>query len=96
MGAAMAEMPLPVPGTNNVFHLPLASEASFGSTSYIIRRPEGNVIVDSPRFDVKLLERIQVYTPPPPPPRTHTHTHTPTHLHRSPITSNAVVDCACS
>ena len=43
MGAALDEMPLLVPGTENVFHLVMASESSFGAASYLLRRPEGNV-----------------------------------------------------
>ena len=74
LGAAVNEMPLLVPGTENVFRLVMAAESSFGAASYLIRRPEGNIMMDSPRFDVKLLKRIQVHAPsccpcaPPPPP----------------------------
>jgi glyoxylase-like metal-dependent hydrolase (beta-lactamase superfamily II)/ferredoxin len=35
-----------------------ASEASYGAASYLIRRPDGNVLVDSPRFAAILVERI--------------------------------------
>lgn len=63
MGAALNEMPVHVSGTENVFHLVMASEASYGAVSYLIRRPEGNIMMDSPRFDVKLLKRIQVSAP---------------------------------
>ncbi|KAK9826282.1 hypothetical protein WJX74_005700 [Apatococcus lobatus] len=59
MGAALNEMPLHVSGTENVFHLVMASESSYGAVAYLIRRPEGNIMMDSPRFDVKLLKRIQ-------------------------------------
>lgn len=34
------------------------SEKSFGGASYLVRRPEGNVLVDSPRAAKPLLERI--------------------------------------
>ena len=60
MGAALDEVPLLVPGTENVFHLVMASGGSYGAASYLLRQPEGNVMVDSPRFDAKLLDRIQV------------------------------------
>ena len=62
LGAAFDELPVPVPGTDNVFHLVMASENSYGAASYLIRRPQGNIMVDSPRFDRKLLKRIQVRT----------------------------------
>lgn len=34
-------------------------ESSFGAASYLIVRPEGNVLVDSPRFAGPLVERIE-------------------------------------
>lgn len=36
------------------------SQDSFGSASYLVKRPNGNVMMDSPRFDAKLLARIKV------------------------------------
>lgn len=35
------------------------SEASYGAASYFIRRPAGNVLVDSPRFASRLVKRIE-------------------------------------
>lgn len=35
-----------------------ASEKSFGASSYLIRRPSGNVLVDSPRFTAPLVKRL--------------------------------------
>ena len=35
------------------------SEASYGASSYLILRPRGNVLVDSPRASRPLLERIE-------------------------------------
>lgn len=40
--------PLPVDGP--VFDLGHTSEASFGATSYLVQRADGNLMVDSPRF----------------------------------------------
>ena len=60
--AVLQALPLPVPGMRNVFHLVLAAGSSYGAISYLIRRPEGNIMVDSPRYDVRLLKRIQVLT----------------------------------
>ena len=38
----------------------LHAELSFGGSSYLIQRPEGNVLVDVPRYNPKLLNRIKV------------------------------------
>lgn len=58
--AVVASMPMPVEGCPNVYHCGFSSKDSFGSTSYLIVREGGNVMVDSPRFDRRLLEQIQV------------------------------------
>jgi glyoxylase-like metal-dependent hydrolase (beta-lactamase superfamily II)/ferredoxin len=44
---------------DDVYFCGFASERSFGARSYLIRRPEGNVLVDSPRAVPRLLERIE-------------------------------------
>jgi len=44
---------------DEVYYCGFASEASFGAASYLIRRPEGNVLVDSPRASKPLLERLR-------------------------------------
>ncbi|HXU82224.1 MAG TPA: MBL fold metallo-hydrolase [Polyangia bacterium] len=49
----------PTPVADEVFYCGFASEASFGAASYLIRRPEGNVLVDSPRASPPLLERLR-------------------------------------
>ena len=38
----------------------LHAELSFGCASYLIRRPEGNILVDVPRYVPKLVNRIKV------------------------------------
>ncbi|NES82171.1 MAG: MBL fold metallo-hydrolase [Moorea sp. SIO2B7] len=43
----------------NVYHCGYHSEASFAATSYFIQHPEGNVLVDSPRFTPPLVKRFQ-------------------------------------
>ena len=58
--AAVDSFPIPVAGSAQAYHCGYSSEASFGSTSYLLVREGGNVLVDSPRFDAKLLKRIQV------------------------------------
>ena len=44
----------------NIFRRPAVHiERSYGCASYLIRRPEGNVLVDVPRFVPKLVDRIK-------------------------------------
>jgi glyoxylase-like metal-dependent hydrolase (beta-lactamase superfamily II)/ferredoxin len=43
----------------NVYFCGFASESSYGASSYLIVRPEGNVLVDSPRFARPLARRIE-------------------------------------
>lgn len=42
----------------NVHHCGYHAESSFGAASWLIVRPEGNVLVDSPRFAAPLVKRI--------------------------------------
>ena len=58
--AAAESYPRPVQGTRDVMHNGFHSEDSYASASWFIRRPAGNVMIDSPRFDRRLLKRIQV------------------------------------
>jgi len=44
---------------DNVYFCGFASESSYGASSYLIVRPEGNVLVDSPRFATPLVKRIE-------------------------------------
>jgi glyoxylase-like metal-dependent hydrolase (beta-lactamase superfamily II)/ferredoxin len=52
-----ASFPLLV--AENVYHCGYHAEASFGAASYLILRPEGNVLVDSPRFAAPLVKRLE-------------------------------------
>lgn len=54
--AAAAAFPDPV--TPDVYYCGYASESSFGAWSYLLVRPEGNVLIDSPRAAGPLLERV--------------------------------------
>jgi glyoxylase-like metal-dependent hydrolase (beta-lactamase superfamily II)/ferredoxin len=54
--AAVAAFPEPV--DDNVRFCGFASESSYGASSYLILRAEGNVLVDSPRFTRPLAKRI--------------------------------------
>lgn len=49
----------PEPLGDGVYFCGFASEDTFGGSSYLIVRPEGNVLVDSPRFTAPLVERIE-------------------------------------
>jgi glyoxylase-like metal-dependent hydrolase (beta-lactamase superfamily II) len=42
-----------------VFHCGFHDEATFGATSWLLRRPDGNVLVDVPRFSEPLVRRIE-------------------------------------
>jgi glyoxylase-like metal-dependent hydrolase (beta-lactamase superfamily II)/ferredoxin len=44
---------------DNVYFCGYASPNSYGAASYLIVRPEGNVLVDSPRFAKVLVQRIE-------------------------------------
>ena len=60
LAAARAGFPLLV--AEDVFHCGYHSEASFGATSYLLRRPAergGNVLVDSPRWNRALISRLE-------------------------------------
>jgi glyoxylase-like metal-dependent hydrolase (beta-lactamase superfamily II) len=53
---ALAALPEPI--EEDVHFCGFASEASFGASSYLIVRPDGNVLVDSPRFTAPLVRRL--------------------------------------
>ena len=44
---------------DNVYFCGFASESSYGASSYLIVRPEGNVLIDSPRFAGPLVKNIE-------------------------------------
>lgn len=59
LAAARAALPLPI--TENVWYLGYHSEDSFGAAAWVIAYPEGNVLVDSPRYTgavAKALEEL--------------------------------------
>jgi glyoxylase-like metal-dependent hydrolase (beta-lactamase superfamily II)/ferredoxin len=55
--AAVAAYPEAI--DDQVYFCGFASESSYGASSYFIARPEGNVLVDSPRFAAPLVKRIE-------------------------------------
>lgn len=50
---------LPEKLAGDVYWCGFASKDSFGAQSYLITRPDGNVLVDSPRFTQPLIEKIE-------------------------------------
>mmetsp|Transcript_23802 Transcript_23802/g.46634 ORF Transcript_23802/g.46634 Transcript_23802/m.46634 type:complete len:370 (+) Transcript_23802:141-1250(+) len=52
-------LPDPIDATEGVYHCGYHTEKSFAATSYFIRRPQGNVLVDSPRFTPPLVKRLE-------------------------------------
>jgi glyoxylase-like metal-dependent hydrolase (beta-lactamase superfamily II)/ferredoxin len=54
-----AQEAFPDPIAANVYHCGYHSEDSFGAASYLIVRPGGNVLVDSPRFTKPLVRRLE-------------------------------------
>lgn len=50
---------LPILVTDSVYHCGYHAESSFGAASYLIVRPDGNVLVDSPRFTLPLVKHIE-------------------------------------
>lgn len=54
---AVATLPRLIDG--NVFHCGFHAESSFGAASWLVTRPQGNVMIDSPRFAMPLVRRIE-------------------------------------
>ncbi|NMG19353.1 MBL fold metallo-hydrolase [Brasilonema bromeliae] len=55
----VAQVSFPIPVEDNVYHCGYHSENSYGAGSYFIERPEGNILVDSPRFTPPLVKRLE-------------------------------------
>jgi glyoxylase-like metal-dependent hydrolase (beta-lactamase superfamily II)/ferredoxin len=54
-----AQQSFPILIEDNVYHCGYHSERSYAATSYFIQHPEGNVLVDSPRFAPPLIKRLE-------------------------------------
>lgn len=50
---------LPILVADNVYHCGYHAESSFAAASYLILRPDGNVLVDSPRFAPPLVKQLE-------------------------------------
>lgn len=53
------QLSFPILVAQNVYHCGYHAENSYGAASYLIVRPEGNVLVDSPRFTPPLIKRLE-------------------------------------
>jgi len=49
----------PISITETVYHCGYHAESSYGAASYLIQRPSGNVLVDSPRFAPPLVQQLE-------------------------------------
>lgn len=54
---ARAQLPAQIDG--NVYHCGYHSEKSYAAASYLIQRPEGNILIDSPRFTPPLVKQLE-------------------------------------
>ncbi|MBE9076276.1 MBL fold metallo-hydrolase [Romeria aff. gracilis LEGE 07310] len=54
-----AQRQLPLRIADSVYHCGYHSDKSYGAGSYFIQRPEGNVLVDSPRFTPPLVKQLE-------------------------------------
>lgn len=55
--AAQSSLPLLV--TENIYHCGYHSEKSYAAASYLIQHPDGNILIDSPRFTPPLVKQIE-------------------------------------
>lgn len=55
----LGQQSFPILVTDNIYHCGYHSEKSYGAASYLIQQPEGNILVDSPRFTPPLIKRIE-------------------------------------
>jgi glyoxylase-like metal-dependent hydrolase (beta-lactamase superfamily II)/ferredoxin len=50
---------LPEPVADSVYFVGWAAESSYGAAAWLVQRPDGNVLVDSPRFASTLAARLE-------------------------------------
>jgi glyoxylase-like metal-dependent hydrolase (beta-lactamase superfamily II)/ferredoxin len=59
---AQASFPIAIADSiyhDSIYHCGYHAENSYGAASYLITRPDGNVLVDSPRFAAPLVKRLE-------------------------------------
>ncbi len=54
-----AQQSFPIEIEQNVFHCGYHAESSYGAASYLIVHPEGNILIDSPRFNTPLVKQLE-------------------------------------
>ena len=54
-----AQVSFPLPIENNVYYVGFNSEKSFGAHCYFIQHPEGNWLIDSPRYLKQLVQAFE-------------------------------------
>jgi 4Fe-4S single cluster domain of Ferredoxin I len=54
-----AQASLPILVAENVYHCGYHSEKSYAAASYLIQDPQGNILIDSPRFTPPLVKQIE-------------------------------------
>jgi len=59
MDVKTAQQSFPIAIADNVYHCGYHAESSYGAASYLIIQPEGNILVDSPRFAAPLVKRLE-------------------------------------
>jgi glyoxylase-like metal-dependent hydrolase (beta-lactamase superfamily II)/ferredoxin len=52
---------LPLELEENIYYNGYASERSFGASSYFIRHPEGNWMIDSPKYQQQLVKKFEAW-----------------------------------
>ena len=55
--AIQSEFPIQI--AENVYYCGYHSKKSYGAASYFIQRPEGNILIDSPRFNPPLKKQLE-------------------------------------
>jgi glyoxylase-like metal-dependent hydrolase (beta-lactamase superfamily II)/ferredoxin len=55
----VAQLSFPILIEDNVYDCGYHSEKSFAAASYFIQLPEGNILIDSPRFTPPLIKRLE-------------------------------------
>jgi glyoxylase-like metal-dependent hydrolase (beta-lactamase superfamily II)/ferredoxin len=56
---AEAQRDFPLPVAPGILHLGYHAASSFGATSYLVQAPQGNILVDAPRWSEPLARRIE-------------------------------------
>ncbi len=55
-----AHVQFPMLIAENVYYCGYTSKDSFGASSFFIQRPDGNILIDSPRFSAALVKELEL------------------------------------